>query len=124
LPRRCEVLIILLDKLKLHTKECMDPYYLHCTVAVGQFTGEFAVGGQLFDGTSFSLFAPASDLQVAALPADNASVEGAIKVELLQCQGELSLVRLPQPTLENGRTVTVTRDQLIPATPASRATKP
>lgn len=92
----------------------MESYYLQCMVSAGQFTGEYAVAGRLFNGSIFSLFAPASDLKLDAPPTNDAKVEGAIKVELLKRQGDLSLVRLPQATLENGHTVTVKMDQLTP----------
>lgn len=92
----------------------METYLLQCTVSAGQFTGEYAVAGRLFDGSLFSLFAPAADLTLDVTPSGNAKIEGGIKVELLKRQGDLTLVRLPQATLENGQTVTVKMDQLTP----------
>ena len=37
--------------------------WLECIISPGQFTGEFAVQGKMFDSTDFSLFAPKEDLQ-------------------------------------------------------------
>ena len=54
--------------------------WLECTVSVGQFTGEFAVQGKMFDSTVFSMFAPEEDLQFSKeKPTGNEHVEGTIR---------------------------------------------
>ena len=35
---------------------------LNCIISEGQFSGEFAVQGEMFDSTGFSLFLPQRDL--------------------------------------------------------------
>ncbi len=63
-------------------------------------------------GREFSLFSQKADLDYPEPPAENRPVEGWIKVEVLQCERNLCLVRLPQSTLENGQYLTVSADQL------------
>ncbi len=92
----------------------MSTYLLPCTVTPGQFSDEYAVAGQSFDGNFFSLFVPTSELHAPIVPSHQSPVEGVIEVELLKRQGDLGLIRLPRPTLENGRTVTVKLNSLMP----------
>jgi hypothetical protein len=63
-------------------------------------------------GREYSLFADKTDLEYPEPPGKGRSVEGWIKVEVLQCERGLCLVRLPQSTLENGSCVTVKEDRL------------
>lgn len=90
----------------------METTLLRCSISPGQFTGEFAVQGTLHDRTGFSLFAQDSDVEIPTVSSSDAPVGGWIRVDVIQEQGDLALVRLPQRTLENGRTITVRRDQL------------
>lgn len=86
--------------------------WLYCTISEGQFTGEYAVQGELFDSTVFSLFAPKEDLQFSEEPTGNKHVEGAIRVTPLGQKDDLMLIALPRPTFENGRTITVKTSQV------------
>lgn len=87
--------------------------WLECTISVGQFTGEFAVQGKMFDSTVFSMFAPEKDLQFSKeKPTGNEHVEGTIRVIPLDEKEELMLVALPRPTFENGQTITVKKNQV------------
>ena len=86
--------------------------WLKCTISPGQFTGEFAVQGKMFDATEFSLFAPGEDLQFSENPASDKHVEGYIRVLSGDSKDDLLLVRLPRPTFENGRVITVKMDQI------------
>jgi hypothetical protein len=90
----------------------LEQLWLKCEVSQGQFAGEFAVRGRTFDNTGFSLFTSADDLDLDQAPTGNEQLPGRLCVDVLDRQGELVLVRLPQATLENGRTVTVRRSQL------------
>jgi hypothetical protein len=99
----------------------MDMTLLRCSISPGQFTGEFAVAGTLHDNSGFSLFAQDSDVETPNVPTSTAPVTGWLRVDVIQEQGDLALVRLPQDTLENGRTVTVRREQLRPAKPRQPA---
>lgn len=90
----------------------METTLLRCSISPGQFTGEFAVQGTLHDGTGFSLFAQDSDVEIPTAVSSGAPVAGWLRVDVIQEQGDLALVRLPQYTLENGRTITVRRDHL------------
>ena len=85
----------------------MDAPLLTCTVSHGQFSGEYAVSIEVFDGTRVSLFAGESDVELDSPLTGDDSVAGRIQVEILQQSGDLLLVRLPQPTLESGQTITV-----------------
>jgi len=86
--------------------------WLNCKISLGQFTGEFAVQGEMFDSTSFSLFAPEEDLRFNEKPTMDRHVQGTIRVMTLEQEGELTLIALPRPTFENGRTITVRANQI------------
>ena len=85
----------------------MDASSLTCTVSRGQFSGEYAVSIEVFDGTHVSLFAGESDVELDRQLSGDDSVMGRIHVEIVDQSDDLLLVRLPQPTLENGQTITV-----------------
>jgi len=86
--------------------------WLDCTISPGQFTGEFAVEGSLFDGTGFSLFADKDDLKFNGEPTFDNPIKGFIQVVHLDKQGNLSLVALPRSTFENGQIITVKADMV------------
>lgn len=87
--------------------------WLNCKVSSGQFTGEFAVQGEMFNAKGFSLFAPKECLNFDEGPVKKGkTVEGSIRVTKLQEKDDLVLVELPQPTFENGQTITVKSSQV------------
>lgn len=86
--------------------------WLKCTILPGQFTGEYAVQGKMFDNTGFSLFAEKRDLDFSGQPTFEKPVEGWIRIELGPKKDDLLLVTLPQPTFENGQTITVKTNQV------------
>ncbi len=86
--------------------------WLECTITPGQFTGEYAIQGKMFDKSEFSLFAPKKDLQFNQEPTRNQPVKGLIRVQPGAEKDDLILVSLPRPTFENGRTITVKKTQL------------
>jgi hypothetical protein len=85
---------------------------LRCTLSQGQFSSELAVVVRSASGREFSLFAQKSDLSYSEPPTEGQSVDGWIKVEVIETNRNLCLVRLPQTTLENGQYITVACDQL------------
>jgi hypothetical protein len=86
--------------------------WLECTISPGQFTGEFAVQGKMFDETEFSLFAPKEDLNFTGKPSWDNPVQGSIRVTISDQDEDLLLVNLPRPTFENGRVITVNKSQV------------
>jgi hypothetical protein len=86
--------------------------WLECIITPGQFSGEYAVQGEMFDNTSFSLFAPEKDLKFREEPTTSQPVKGLIRIVPGVQKDNLLLVSLPRPTFENGRTITVKKDQL------------
>ena len=87
--------------------------WLDCEISQGQFTGEYAVKAQMFDGTEFSLFVPGDCLNFSDEPSLDKPVSGMISVSVTgQKKDDLVLVNLPRPTFENGRSVTVKESQL------------
>ena len=86
--------------------------WLECTITPGQFTGEYAIQGEMFDNSDFSLFAPKKDLQFSKEPTRDESVKGLIRVVPGAEKDDLIMVSLPRPTFENGRTITVKKTQL------------
>ena len=90
----------------------MEQYFLECEVEAGQFSGEYAVRAQMVGGQPFALFASEDDVECRVVPAAGEHVNALLKVEVLKVQGNLVLIMLPQPTLENGQTVTVAKSVL------------
>ncbi|MBA7484314.1 hypothetical protein ES707_19839 [subsurface metagenome] len=86
--------------------------WLECTISPGQFTGEFAVQGKMFDATEFSLFAPKEDLQFDSQPSWDKPVHGSIRVTVSAQEEDLLLINLPRPTFENGQVITVKKNQV------------
>lgn len=86
--------------------------WLECTITPGQFSGEYAIQGEMFDESDFSLFAPRNDLVFNEEPTRDKPVKGLIRVVQGATKGDLLLVSLPRPTFENGRTITVRKSQL------------
>jgi hypothetical protein len=86
--------------------------WLKCEISPGQFTGEYAVRCRMYDGTSFSLFAPRDCLEFDGEPSGDKPVHGKISVVVTGRAGNLCLINLPRPTFENGRTITVEAEQL------------
>ena len=86
---------------------------LICKISSGQFSGEFAVRGVMSNAKGFSLFAPKEYLDFDEGPVKKGkTVQGSIKVTKLQEKDDLVLVALPQPTFENGQTITVKASQV------------
>jgi hypothetical protein len=81
--------------------------WLDCTISPGQFTGEYSVRGEIFNGSGFCLFAERDKLRFDEEPKEGKSVMGMIRVVPGAQKDDLLLVTLPQPTLENGQTITV-----------------
>ena len=81
--------------------------WLCCTISPGQFSGEYAVEGEMFDGEGFSLFANEEHLECKRFPLESERASAWIQVQVLEQDRGLMLVRLPSQTLENGQTVTV-----------------
>lgn len=92
--------------------EKVDKKWLQCMVSEGQFSGEFAIQGELFDNTGFSLFVEQEDVWFKEEPVQGKSVQGLVRITALQQKDDLCLVALPQPTMENGWSVTVKRDNV------------
>lgn len=86
--------------------------WLECIITPGQFSGEYAVQGEMFDNSGFSLFAPKDDLRFQQEPTADVPVKGLIRIVPGVQKDNLLLVNLPRPTFENGRTITVKKDQL------------
>ena len=86
--------------------------WLDCTISPGQFDGEFAVQGELYDESEFSLFAQKNDLRFKSEPTQEKPVKGELRVVPLEEKDDRILVTLPQTTFENGRTITVKKTQI------------
>lgn len=85
---------------------------LRCVLFPGQFSSEFAVVVKVASGREFSLFSNHDDVVFQEPPTNHQSVEGWIRVDIVEIENERCLVRLPQTTLENGQFVTVLKSQL------------
>jgi hypothetical protein len=85
----------------------METLSLKCTVAAGQFTGEYAVSATQSDGRNFSLFVDEN-----LVDSDQGMEEGWLSVEVIDRKGDNALIRLPAPSLEGSQIVTVKSSQL------------
>ncbi len=81
----------------------------------GQFSSEFAVVVESFNGRVFSLFASREDVRNEREPSQDDPTDGWLKVKILEEEGNNILVQLPQSTIENGSYLSVRRDQLRPS---------
>lgn len=86
--------------------------WLQCDVTPGQFTGEYVVTAQDFQGSTFSLFTPEKYVECDSEPIKGQSVRGWLQVRVLDKNDSLALVQLPRHPLENGQLVTVPLTQL------------
>jgi hypothetical protein len=96
----------------LEEKGAVMEKWLECTITLGQFSGEYAVQGEMFDATDFSLFAPKKDLIFHEEPATGKPVKGLIRIVPGAQKEDLVMVSLPRPTFENGRTITINKNQI------------
>jgi hypothetical protein len=95
--------------------------WLRCNLSPGQFDGEFGVDGAQHDGKTFSLFAPKPSIKFDEEPTKEKVSPGWVKVQVLQQQENLVLVRLPRQTFQSGYFVTVNSSQLEHPLPARKA---
>jgi hypothetical protein len=89
-----------------------DQAWLRCTISPGQFSGEYAVKGEMYNGEGFSLFASEEDLECRQFPSGSERTSAWIMVQVIEQDKGLALVGLPAQTLENGQTVTVSASSL------------
>ncbi len=90
--------------------------YLRCRINPGQFSGEFAIHGESHNKETFSMFASEKDVD-GVNPDQESECEGWLRVEVLDRDENLSLVRLPGQTFGNGTTVTVLNSELCERSP-------
>ncbi len=86
--------------------------WLRCKVTPGQFSNEYAVQGERFDGRGFSLFAWERDVDTDFTTSKDVPAGAWLRVEVLDQSNDKVLVRLPSPCFENGDTVSVQAAQL------------
>lgn len=75
---------------------------IECDVSPGQFSTEFAVVVEAFNGRRLSFFADRSMVDVPTEPTDARSVRGKLKVQAIETDGATTLVKLPRHALETG----------------------
>ena len=86
--------------------------WLKCKVMPGQYSGECAIRGYLFNDNEFSLFADKNDVDFDGELSIEKPIDGWIKVMPGPKKGDLLLVSLPQPAFENGRNIIVKKEQV------------
>jgi hypothetical protein len=84
--------------------------WLFCEISPGQFSNECAVAGTLSNGSGFSMFVPKEYLRFKGYPSKNTTIEGFMKINVLESGDDSVLISLPQPTLENGKYITVKKN--------------
>jgi hypothetical protein len=85
--------------------------WLRCSLSPGQFSNELVAVVCSAQGREFSLFVPKSDLDYNEAPTGNRSVEGWVRVKVVESEDNLFVIRLPRVTLENGQYLTVNAGQ-------------
>jgi hypothetical protein len=85
---------------------------LNCRIGPGQFSSEFSIQGEAFDGTPFSLFAPKDEVLLKDRAPNGQTVQGWLRVDAGIETGGLQLIRLPREAFEMGYFVTVRAEQL------------
>jgi len=81
--------------------------WLRCKVMPGQYSGECAIRGRLFNDSEFSLFADKNDVDFDGELSKDKPIDGWLKVIPGPQKGNLLLVGLPQPAFENGNNIIV-----------------
>ena len=96
--------------------------WLRCKIRRGQFSGEYVVQGDTVDGQGFSLFAEPSDVRIDACRevGQDETTGGWIRVEVVDRQDGIVLVRLPSEALERGYFVSVRASDVKPQSEARR----
>ena len=85
---------------------------IRCQVYPGQFSSEFTVVVEAFQGRVYSLFASRNDVRTEQDPTQDEPTEGWLRVHVLKHEGNNVLVQLPQSTIENGQYLAVRQDQI------------
>ena len=85
---------------------------LRCKLLPGQFSTEFAVVVETFNGQSYSLFASMDDVTCEEMPTQDVPTVGWLRVGVIERGDDTAVVRLPQSTIENGQYLSVKIDQL------------
>lgn len=86
--------------------------WLKCKVMPGQYSGECAIKGRLFNDKEFSLFAEKRHVNFEGNLSIEKPIDGWLRVERGQQEGNLVVVNLPQPAFENGRNIIVKTEQI------------
>jgi len=86
--------------------------WLKCKVMPGQYSGECAIKGYLFNNNEFSLFADKTDVCFDGELSIDRPIDGWLKVIPGPKKGDLLLVSLPQQAFENGRNIIVKTEQV------------
>ena len=86
--------------------------WLKCQIMPGQYSGECAVRGRLFNNNEFSLFADRSDIDFKGKLSPDTPIDGWLKVTPGPKKGDLLVVNLPQPAFENGKNIIVKMEQV------------
>lgn len=79
---------------------------------LGQYSGECAIKGNLYNNKEFSLFADKKDVNYKGKLSVDKPVDGWVKVAPGPQKDNLLLVSLPQPAFENGRNIIVKTEQV------------
>jgi hypothetical protein len=85
---------------------------LRCRLFPGQFSSEFAVVVETFNGRFFSLFASRDEVMSDQEPTQDAPTDGWLSVQVIERRANNVLLRLPQSTVENGQYLAVRSDQI------------
>ena len=86
----------------------MKVHWLACIVSPGQFSNEYTVKGETFNGQEFALFAPDNFVDCGENePSWEQPVLGWLQIKVIGKVKNILLVRLPMPPLEGPQTITV-----------------
>ena len=86
--------------------------WIECVVVPGQFSGEYAVQIDTYDGKSLILFARDDEVELEGPVGGSGPKRARLAASIVDRSGDLLLVRLPRQTLENGQYVTLKESQI------------
>lgn len=90
------------------------PMKLRCRIYKSSIPEMYDVVSKQFEGTEFRITVSVHDIQLSDSFVDDSPVDGWVNVEHMAQQGHRVTITLPAPSLNFGRTVSVSEYELAP----------
>lgn len=86
--------------------------WLHCRVLRGMFSDEYAVIVKTLEGQLLSFFIPKEFVQIARSLSETEEIEGKVRVDVLDEDGNTRIIGLPREPFEGSRFARVAKEVL------------